>query len=165
MIFSNLVTPEFCVAAQGLAQRLSINVDHLMAVMWSESRLNPQAQNPQGGATGLIQFMPATARGLGTSCSALLAMSGVEQLTYVEKFFRPYASRCHTVEDLYLACFFPVAIGKPDTYTLQTSTLSAALIARQNPIFDLNKDGKITVAEFRQHLKTRFPNEVRPFLF
>ena len=33
------------------------NPDWLMIVMWAESRLNPQARNPKGTATGLIQFL------------------------------------------------------------------------------------------------------------
>ena len=41
------------------------------------------------GATGLIQFLPSTARGLGTTTDALAGMSSVEQLNYVEKYFDP----------------------------------------------------------------------------
>lgn len=156
MLFENLVTPAFAGKVRAVAANLNLNPDHLMAVMWSESRLNPRARNPVGGATGLIQFMPATARHLGTTCDALLHMDAERQLDYVEKYFRPYAARCRTFADLYLACFFPAAIGKPGEYVLQTSKLSAGLIAAQNPAFDLNRDGKITVEEFRAWLMMHF---------
>lgn len=165
MIFEKKISPSFAQRVAEVAARLAIPADWLMAVMWSESRLNPQARNPHGGATGLIQFMPATARHLGTTCEALSAMSGEEQLLYVERFFAPYAARCRSFSDLYLACFFPAALGRPDDYVFATRTLSAALIARQNPLFDGNKDDKITVGEFRAQLPKIFPRECHAVLF
>ena len=49
--------------------------------------------------------------------------------------------------DVYFAIFFPAAIGKPSDYVLQTSKMSAGLIASQNAGYDINSDGEITVAE------------------
>lgn len=165
MIFENKVSVQFVLKVKAIAKRLGVKEDWLMAVMWSESRLNPAACNPSGGATGLIQFMPATAKYLGTSCDELARMDAVTQLDYVEKFFRPYANRCKSFPELYLACFFPAAIGRPDSYILQTSTLPAELIAKQNPLFDANKDGRITVGEFRKKLEILFPYETYGTLF
>ena len=128
MILENQVSSPFAAKVRQIASRLGVPPDYLMAVMWSESRLDPAATNPEGGATGLIQFMPATAAGLGTSCEALREMSALDQLDYVERFFRPYAPRCHTFGDFYMACFFPAAIGKEDDYVLQTRKLSAERI-------------------------------------
>jgi len=142
-----------------ISARLGINPDWLMIVMKMESGINPAAYNANGGATGLIQFMPSTAVGLGTSTGALIAMDNVTQLDYVYKYFKPYAGRLFSVTDLYLVTFFPVALGKPDNYVLQTSSLSAGLIARANPIFDLNKDQIITVGEFKQSVIDRLPSE------
>lgn len=104
MILENQVSSPFAAKVRQIASRLGVPPDYLMAVMWSESRLDPAATNPEGGATGLIQFMPATAAGLGTSCEALREMSALDQLDYVERFFRPYAPRCHTFGDFYMAC-------------------------------------------------------------
>ena len=39
------------------------------------------------GATGLIQFLPSVASELGTTTTALQAMSAVDQMDYVEKYF------------------------------------------------------------------------------
>ena len=152
MILENQVSSPFAAKVRQIASRLGVPPDYLMAVMWSESRLDPAATNPEGGATGLIQFMPATAAGLGTSCEALREMSALDQLDYVERFFRPYAPRCHTFGDFYMACFFPAAIGKEDDYVLQTRKLSAERIARQNPAFDTDRDGRITAGEFRDRM-------------
>ncbi len=165
MLFEKLVSENFALKVRDLCGRLGIHPDHLMALMWSESGLNPRARNPRGGATGLIQFMPATARGLGTSCEALLHMDAERQLAYVERFFRPYASRCRNFPDLYLCCFFPAALGKGEEFVLRTASLSASLIASQNPAIDLDRNGEITVGEFRRWLQKRFPDEMHPFLF
>ena len=130
-----------------VADILGIKPEWLENVMWIESRLNPQAVNKVTGATGLIQFMPATAQSLGTTTEALKAMSFDEQMEYVYLYLRPYRGKMSSQVDVYLAVFFPVAIGKPDSYVLQTSKLSPALIAKQNPAYDLNKDNQITKGE------------------
>lgn len=135
-----------------ICNKLAIQPDWLMLVMYAESGLKPTAYNPNGGATGLIQFMPATARGLGTTTDALRAMSNVEQLDWVYKYFAPYAGRIKNVHDLYLVTFFPVALGKPDSYIMQTNKLTPAIIAKANPGIDLNRDLKITVAEFKSYV-------------
>ena len=56
--------PEFQNRLQAMCSRLKINPEHLKVVMHKESGINPQAHNRDSGATGLIQFMPKTARGL-----------------------------------------------------------------------------------------------------
>src|SRR3546814_14047294 len=69
---------------------LGTKPEYLMAVMSFETggSFSPaQANNAGSGATGLIQFMPNTAAGLGTSTAALAQMSSVEQLQSVEQYF------------------------------------------------------------------------------
>jgi hypothetical protein len=122
--------------------------------MYAESRLNSKAVNPNGGATGLIQFMPKTAAWLGTSTAALKAMSNVEQLDWVYKYFNSLGAtgKMKSVYDLYLVTFFPIALGKPDSWVLESKDLSAYTVAVNNKIIDLNKDNKITVGEFKQYV-------------
>lgn len=118
----------------------------LMACMAFESgeTFSPSVKNMAGsGATGLIQFMPATARGLGTSTEALAAMSAVEQLDYVYAYFKPYASRIHTLADMYMAILMPKYVGTPD----ETILFASGVAYRQNAGLDANADGKITKAE------------------
>jgi hypothetical protein len=162
MVYEYLVKSNqaaFLAKVAEVSSKLGIQADWLMIVMKMESGINPQAINTTGGATGLIQFMPSTAVGLGTSTAALYNMSNVEQMDWVYKYFKPYAGRLLSVTDLYMVTFFPVALGKPDNYVLQTSSLHADTIARQNPVFDLNKDQAITVGEFKQSVMNRLPNE------
>ena len=143
---------EFINKVNTICAKLRINPEWLMIVMYAESRLNPAALNPNGGASGLIQFMPATALGLGTTTTALRAMSNIQQLDWVYKYFAPYAGRIKDVYDLYLVTFFPVALGKADSYVMQTTRLSAKVIAKANPGIDMNKDLQITVGEFKQYV-------------
>jgi hypothetical protein len=59
-----------------------------MAAMAFETggSFSPAVPNKAGsGAVGLIQFMPSTAKGLGTSTEALKKMSAVQQLDFVKK--------------------------------------------------------------------------------
>lgn len=151
---------------------LGINPNWLMMVMWSESRLNAQAVNKQPGdsdnplvrtasrATGLIQFMPDTALAMGTTTKALYGMSAIDQLWYVYKYFKPWTGKIKSYFDLYLVTFFPDAVGKPDNYILQTKKLSAATIARQNPFFDVNKDGILTVGEIKRRMYESIPKAI-----
>lgn len=138
---------EFCSKLQSICDKLQISPEWLLAVMYVESRINPYAVNKYSGATGLIQIMPATAKSLGTTTTELLNMTAVDQLDYVYLYLKPYTGKMHSLMDVYFAIFFPAAIGKPSNYVLQTSKLSAGLIASQNPAYDINSDSEITVAE------------------
>lgn len=144
--------PQFVQKVKEMSTRLGIKPEWLLAVMKNESGMSTSIRNPNGGATGLIQFMPATARALGTTTEALAKMSGVEQLAYVEKFFSGAAGKFKSGTDLYLHNFWPAALGKGDDYKI-----GGAEVARVNKSFDLNKDGQITAGEFRQYYRTRFP--------
>lgn len=144
--------PEFVQKVKDIAGRLHVKPEWLLAVMKNESGMSTTARNPNGGATGLIQFMPSTARGLGTTTEALSQMSAVQQLDYVEKFYSPFKGRFQSGADLYLATFWPAALGKGDDYPI-----GGATVARQNRGFDLDKNGQITTGEFREYYRKRFP--------
>ncbi len=137
-----------------VAGRLGVSPDSMLKIMNSESGLRTDAVNPNGGATGLIQFMPSTARGLGTSTDALKRMSAVEQLDYVEKYYKPYAGQLHNATDLYTVTFYPAALGKPGDYVIGGK--NAGMIARANPAFDIDGDGAITAQNFRDWCARRF---------
>jgi hypothetical protein len=59
-------------------------------------------------ATGIIQFMPRTAKGLNTTTQALYKMTNVQQLDYVYKYFLPAKGKLKSFEDLYLYTFYPL---------------------------------------------------------
>ena len=142
-----------------VSSNLGISPNWLMAVMNFESGLNPKAKNPYSGATGLIQFMPSTAAGLGTSTEQLFFMPFEKQLDYVEKYYRPWKSKIKGFVDLYLTTFFPAALGKPSSFVIQTANIPPSLIASQNPIFDLNKDNKVTISEIKKVILAKVPKD------
>lgn len=148
---------QFSDKVRDISDRLNTDPNWLMYVMWFESGLDHMAQNPQTNATGLIQFMPSTATNLGTSTTDLMHMSNVDQLNYVYEYLRPYKGKLDSLVDVYLAIFFPAAIGKGSDYILQTSKLSAGLVARQNPIFDLDHNGQITRNEIEAKILSGMP--------
>lgn len=118
----------------------------LMACIAFESAatFSPSIRNAAGsGATGLIQFMPKTAEGLGTTTDALAAMTAVEQLDFVKAYFKPYAARIKSLSDMYMAILLPKAVGMPDEYKL----FSEGAGYRQNAGLDANNDGIITKIE------------------
>jgi len=91
----------------------------LANVMWFESRLDPAATNASYGCTGLIQFCPNSgAKKVGKTTDELRAMGAIEQMDYVEKYLRSYRGRMNTSADLYMAIFFPVAVGMGPSYDI-----------------------------------------------
>lgn len=148
---------EFINKVKVISTAIGSEPNWLMQVMYSESGLNPQAVNKYTGAVGLIQFMPDTAAALGTSLNELKQMSNVQQLDYVFKYLKPFTGKVKSYIDLYFSIFFPLAMNKPLDWVFQTAKLSASLVAHQNPVFDLNKDGKITVAEVQDAMWNFIP--------
>jgi len=76
---------------QSVANRLGINPNDLAQIISFETggTFDPAQKNLAGGsARGLIQFMPSTAKGLGTTTEALAAMTFDEQMVYVEKYLK-----------------------------------------------------------------------------
>jgi peptidoglycan hydrolase-like protein with peptidoglycan-binding domain len=138
-----------------IAANLQLDPNFLMAIMSFESgaTFSPSVRNAAGsGAVGLIQFMPRTARSLGTSTDELAKMTPVRQLDFVEQYFMPFKGRLRTIEDAYMAVLMPVGVGKPPTFALFTRPSTAYT---QNRGLDLNGDGVITVAEAAARVKQR----------
>lgn len=147
---------EFDKKIRSIAYDLGVDPNWLMYVMQSESGLNPAATNlgytftscGGGHAVGLIQFVPCTLQGLGynSGWSEFKKLSNLQQLDYVAKYFKPFRGKMASVYDVYLVNFYPVAIGKPDDYSFPPN------VTKGNPGFDLNKDGTITLTEFKTWL-------------
>ena len=160
LIHKEKVDQPFINKAIEVSNRLGIDPNWLMAIINFESAgtFSPSIKNNLG-YVGLIQFGRVAAERIGTTTSELQQMSAVEQLEYVYKYYYPYRRKIKSYVDMYLATLFPVAIGKPLTYVLETKSLPASRIAKANPIFDANKDDKITVEEIRNKMKEQFKNK------
>ena len=135
------------------AKRLGISEDDLYAVMAFETggTFDPAEKNKAGsGATGLIQFMPETAKGLGTTTDELAKMTRTEQMKYVEKFLSDKGISGKGLSDVYMAVLFPAAVGKPDDFVLFGKGAIDGYTGKayeQNRGLDANNDGSITKAE------------------
>jgi len=141
-----------------ISKYLGINPHWLMVVMELETAgtFDPAITNSLG-YTGLIQFGDLAASGLNTNTEKLRRMDALQQLDYVQGYLKPYRGKMKRLLDVYLAVFFPVAIGKRGDFVLQTKRLSASRVAKWNPGFDLNKDQKIQVSEIEKKLLHRVP--------
>ncbi len=142
-----------------IAKGLETDPNYLMAIMSFESGFDPAARNASSGATGLIQFMSKTAQELGVSIDALARMSAEQQLDYVAKYFAPYKGRLKTLEDAYMAVLYRPAVGSAPGHVLfRTDDPNTSTAYRQNSLLDVNKDGRITVAEATSFVRKRFIN-------
>jgi len=143
--------PDFNKKLAKVATALGTTSNALLAVMKQESGVNPHIQNSIG-ATGLIQFMPDTARRLGTTTDELKQMDGVQQLDYVYKYYKMTGVGDGSVGDLYMATFMPKYIGYPDKYVLgqQGAAGFSGKVYAQNSGLDRDRDGTITVGDVKQ---------------
>jgi hypothetical protein len=140
------VSAKFKTKVIAISSELGCDPSHLMSAMAFETgaTFSPSIRNPHSGATGLIQFMPSTAKGLGTTTDALAAMTAEDQLDVVRHYFKPFKGRMSTVSDVYMAILWPAAVGKPEAYVLFKSPSKQY---QQNSGLDVNKDGQVTKGE------------------
>ena len=138
-------SPEFNDKLNKIGQKLGVDPKDLLRIMKFETAgtMSPGKTNNKSQAVGLIQFMPDTARGLGTSSEELAQMSAVEQLDYVYRFYAPKVKPGMDVGDLYMLTFMPryvhekddTVLGREGGGKLPGTNLSMDAIWRQNPGF------------------------------
>lgn len=139
---------------------LKIDPNFIMAcIAWeSGESFAPDKKNMAGsGATGLIQFMPATATELGTTIAKLAAMTAEDQLNFVYKYFALQMKRhgpLVTLEDVYMSILWPSAIGESSGYVLFDKSKKPTAY-RQNAGLDLNDNGQITKYEAASHVREK----------
>lgn len=149
-----------------VAKNINCDYKDLLALMNSESALDPKANN--GSYVGLIQFGNAAVQDLRTKggCSGLtkekiLKMSAVEQLDLVEKYIQiakkygGFSDRAKlSAGDLYAIIFAPGKAGNEVLYKKGESGYNSV-----NSKLDYNKDGRITKSEMAQRINKKRVNE------
>jgi len=138
-----------------ISQGLGINPNWLMVVMFKESGLDSKSQNKSTRATWFIQFMPDTAKALGTTVEELKNLSPLSQLDYVEKFYEMNSKIGYSsLKDLYLTTFFPVARKYMDdpNYVFETKKISREQVAKNNPGIALKWATRITMKDFDDYI-------------
>lgn len=149
---------EFEAKVREVSRKLSIPPEWLMAVMHSESKFDASIKNRRGsGATGLIQFMPSTAKDFGISVQQLKNLDPIDQLNYVYRYldakkqqYRAYNS----LTDLYLAILYPKALAQDYCYSLYEKPSDDY---QMNSGLDQNKDGRVTIQDVDKHLQRIYP--------
>lgn len=135
------LSPEFYRKLIQISSELGFKPEDLLAVMYSESGINPSAFNPTSKAVGLVQFMPSTLKNLKYEGSPedFKNLAAEQQLDYVKKLIEyiksvgPLISAAH----YYVGIFFPVALSLPG---IKQDVKDTAFI-EQNPEFVI-EDGK-----------------------
>ena len=117
------MSPELADKIVEVSDRLGLDDPaHLANLISGESNFDPAGKNPKSTATGLIQFIESTAKGLGTTTAELKQMTAVDQMKYVEAYLKDHLDRKNiknpTFDDILAATFYPRALGKGRDYVL-----------------------------------------------
>ncbi|MBU2952132.1 hypothetical protein KO493_15635 [Tamlana agarivorans] len=194
LIWGNKVSCEFRnkviqVAKNLWGQKKKVEMaNNLMAVFAWESGEKFKSDTPNmgnSGGTGLIQFMPSTAKALlgkeitietvdnywgkGKSLKRIKEfanMSEIEQLDYVEKYFKKLKNKDVEFVDFYLQVLYPASMGKPDNHIVfskdgtgliktDKNYKSRIRAYKQNSGFDTNanygnNDGQVSKEEIKK---------------
>lgn len=149
-----------------VAMSLGARAKDMLSVMYSESACkatawndNPKSLPPEKrwNASGLIQFMPPTLIGLGWTAghAAFRTLSATDQLSWVERYYRPYRGHLGSIGGLYVATFLPALIknaGNPD-FVLTAAAGPLPWAYAPNAAFDANRDQRITVRELEDAVR------------
>ena len=129
-----------------VSSNLGISSDDLLRVIQFETAgsFSPSQKAGTSNAMGLIQFIPSTAKDLGTSTKELAAMTRVEQMAFVEKYLSRFKGKMEDFGDLYMAVHWPRAVGKDDDYVMYRKG-SKAYAANKG--LDIDKDGDVEKIE------------------
>jgi len=132
-----------------IAARCSFDPDELATIISIESGWRSGAHNAIR-AGGLIGFLPSTLARLGWSGTPeqFWQLSIAEQLPFVESFYRPWCGRIHRPGDLYLATFWPGAVGANDEDVIAAPQGPNRIVWEQNPGLR-GPDGTITAGSVR----------------
>lgn len=133
---------DFTAELNRVSAKFNIDANDLLAVMHSESGVRADIVNPGSKATGLIQFIPSTAKSLGTSVEELAKMTRAEQMKYVEKYFESVnLPKGASGGQIYASVFLPAYVNK------KVLTTKGEAYYNANTGLDIDGDGKITMSD------------------
>lgn len=137
---------------------LGIQTDWLATVISFETgkTFSPSVLNKAGsGAFGLIQFMPSTAAAIlgypNTPEGRMRAVEKGRSMSFNEQlekmvipYFRGYKGRMNSLNDVYLAVFYPAAMRQESSYVIGAAP---SAVYTQNIGFDKAGKGYVTRAD------------------
>lgn len=148
----------FASALCAAAGRHGWDPEHMLRVMMSESGINPAAHNPNGDASGLIQFMPQTLINLGwrDGHAAFRKLTAEEQVPYVEAYYSPYPD-LDSPARFYLATFLPALLthtgSREMTFVLCAANGPLGWAYAANKVFDRDHKGYITLGDLAKAIE------------
>lgn len=154
------LSERFFTELKAMCARLGCHPLDMLKVMFSEGGVRAEAHNPASDASGLIQFIPSTLRGLGWTdgTAAFRRLTAEEQVPWVEKFFQPFKSKgLTTVTRVYQAVFLPASLdagASDDTVVCGEQGPFAAAYAANRSV-DIGGKGFISVADLRAAVEAR----------
>ena len=168
---SSKLDANFLNKVKEVAKSLNCDYKDLLAVMNSESGLNPKTWNGKT-AVGLIQFTDDSIKelnrvhGLNLTKDKIAKMSAIEQLDLVEKYLKiakSYTFKANerlSAGDLYAITFLPGRANREVLCTKGERNSNGQLLNyyESNPL-DLDGDNKITKSDLEKHLSKKYVNE------
>jgi hypothetical protein len=125
----------------------NLNEDELYQIIDGESGFDPRIRN-SAGATGLFQFMPDTARGLGYTTDQIRAMSPAQQLDVYDAYLRSVNYRGGNLGIIQAAPSYYGSSPSTEVYRVGTRAWE------QNPGWR-GPDGRITVQSINNYYLSR----------
>ena len=154
------LSPVFFSELTAMCARLGCDSLDMLKVMFSEGGVRATAHNQASDASGLIQFIPSTLRGVGWTdgTAAFRQLPAEAQLPFVEKFFQPFKSKgLNTVTRVYQAVFLPASLdagaGDDTVVCGQQGPFAAAYAS--NRTVDRAGKGFISVGDLRAAVENR----------
>ena len=166
-----------------VAKRLMIKPSWLMIAFWIECKFNRSIVNAHSGTVGLIQwtitnickfwrlplpYIPHDNKGriiitpeIKRIQKVVQDTPGVEQLEKVFDYLKPHIGKMKNLHDVYLAIFYPYAIGKKDDFVLGSERSFAWMrkVYAGNKNLDLfgDRDGLLEVSDVRAWVEAHIP--------
>lgn len=169
---ANHLDAKFLAKVKDIAKNINCDYEDLLAVMNSESGINPGKWNRSHTAVGLIQFTDsATAElkrvyDINITKEEIAKLSAIEQLDLAEKFY--LASKTYNFKksdklsaaDLYAITYLPGRSGNEVLCRRGERNKNGQLLKyyESNKAFDKNNDGVITKSELNAHLALKKVN-------
>lgn len=121
--------------------------DKVASLISEESGFKPSAGNPNGGATGLMQWLPSTAPIVGTTVDAIRAMTGIQQVRGPIKATLKLWGKSGRADP-------PMAgwgnhHGQPDDFVIARQGVDGNRY-EWNKVYDSDKKGFITTGDVRR---------------
>jgi len=135
---------------------LNIPPEWLMAVIHAESKFDGSLTNGKAsGSTGLIQWLPETAKELNTTVAKIRNMNHIGQLELIQKYLRQQqekGKKFESLTDVYLAILFPYANHLHETILYSQPSIAYNM----NMHLDTDKNDTINISDIDLHLQKTY---------